>query len=162
MFSGGGVASGVCMPIPTHTLTQKINKNSVKLGFREKPLPYHYNYGYTKFMPKPTDILDTFDFTRAIKECEPQAVDSLKQAMREGGPNMLKAAEIVLSYTQGKPQDNGKNGGGNGVTVNITQFALDQNGNIITSAPKPIEHNPNPVPKIIQAQYEEVTVKEEY
>lgn len=112
-------------------------------------------------MPKPTDILETFDFARAIKECEPQAVDSLKQAMREGGPNMLKAAEIVLSYTQGKPQDNSKSSG-NGVTVNITQFALDQNGNIITSAPKPIQHNPNPMPKVIQAQYEEVSVKEEY
>lgn len=113
-------------------------------------------------MPKPTDILDGFDFTRAIKECEPQAVDSLKQAMREGGPNMLKAAEIVLSYTQGKPEQKGGGGNGNGVTVNITQFALDQNGNIITSQPKPIIHNPNPIPKVIQAQYEEVKVKEEY
>ena len=87
--------------------------------------------------------MQEFDFTKAMKECEPQAVESLKQAMREGGPNMLKAAEIVLSYTQGKPED--KSGKSNNVTVNLVTFAQDEMGNVISSG-KIIEHKAAPMP----------------
>lgn len=100
-----------------------------------------------------------FDFKKEIETCLPQAVESLKQAMREGGPNMLKAAEIVLNYTQGKPEEKG--GKNNNVTVNLVNFRQDENGNIISTAEtQAISHRPAVL--MPQEQYITEPIIEEY
>ena len=43
------------------------------------------------------------EFERLLKTLEPDAIKALERCMKEGGSNSLKAAELLLAYTQGKP-----------------------------------------------------------
>lgn len=67
--------------------------------------------------------MDEFDFKKAIAECEPQAIETLRRMMRNTDQNALKAAEMVLAYAQGKPEQ--KVSGDVGLTVRIRHFMED-------------------------------------
>lgn len=67
--------------------------------------------------------MDEYDFKQQMVNCEPMAIETLKRVMRGGDQNALKAAEMVLSYTQGKPEQ--KVSGDVGLTIKIRHFMED-------------------------------------
>ncbi len=62
------------------------------------------------------------EFDKACRDLEPTAIKALERAMREGGAPALKAAEMLLAYTQGKPAQTVAVNGEVGLTVNILRF----------------------------------------
>ncbi len=80
------------------------------------------------------------EFDIACRKLEPQALATLEEVMGQGGAPALKAAELLLAYTQGKPAQSVDVTGSVGITVEIQQFGSMQ---IPLSKGKPLtlEHN---------------------
>lgn len=73
------------------------------------------------------------EFDAACRDLEPSAIKALERCLRDGGAPALKAAELLLSYTQGKPAQSVDVKGSVGITVEIQQFG---------SVPLPLDRNP--------------------
>lgn len=43
------------------------------------------------------------EFDAALRTLEPAALKALERSLKEGGAPALKAAELLLAYTQGRP-----------------------------------------------------------
>lgn len=80
------------------------------------------------------------EFEQACRELDPLAIKALERALREGGSSSLKAAELLLAYTQGKPAQevNATVSNVGGALINITYVAA-QEGRAMT-----IEHQATP------------------
>lgn len=57
------------------------------------------------------------EFDELIESLEEDAIATIRQCMRERGPHALKAAELLLAYSKGKPVQTIEGSGG-GVLVN--------------------------------------------
>jgi hypothetical protein len=75
------------------------------------------------------------EFDKACRDLEPTAIKALERAMREGGAPALKASELLLAYTQGKPAQTVSVSGEVGLTVNILRFGEDEKQALTKSAP---------------------------
>jgi hypothetical protein len=62
------------------------------------------------------------EFKEAMARLEPAAIAHLERTMRDGGAAGNKAAELVLSYSKGKPAQELSLNAAIGLTVNILRF----------------------------------------
>ena len=79
------------------------------------------------------------EFEQALRTLEPDAIAAIQRALKEGGPSSLKAAELLLAYTQGKPSQDisGTIAHVGGANISITYVAAKD-------APITIEHDATP------------------
>jgi len=71
------------------------------------------------------------EFEAACRDLEPLAIKALERSLKEGGTPALKAAELLLAYTQGKPAQDVNHSVG--LTINVLRLS-DGNADITVPA----------------------------
>jgi hypothetical protein len=61
------------------------------------------------------------EFDKACRDLEPTAIKALERALKDGGAPSLKAAELLLAYTQGKPAQDVNHSVG--LTINVLRLS---------------------------------------
>lgn len=74
------------------------------------------------------------EFDQALKSLEPDAIKALQRTLKDGGSPALKAAELLLAYTRGKPtqviEAQGLQGVGTTV-INVTYLAANERAPLV-------------------------------
>jgi hypothetical protein len=71
------------------------------------------------------------EFDKACRELEPLAIKALERSLKEGGSPALKAAELLLAYTQGKPAQDVNHSVG--LTINVLRLSESLDANTLST-----------------------------
>jgi len=71
------------------------------------------------------------EFEKACRDLEPLAIKALERSLKEGGTPALKAAELLLAYTQGKPAQDVNHSVG--LTINVLRLSELESANSLST-----------------------------